>query len=277
MIGIAGKTLSRALRISSKVSYNAAVQRYKTTSRLAQVAEDQWGLLTRRQAESAGVSQATFQRLVRGSVLERVAHGVYHLTGAPTPDHVELRAAWLQLAPDTSVWERTPDQGVVSHRSAAAMYGLGHLAPDRHDFTLPGRRQSRRPDVRLHQRRLTRGEWVSIRGLLVTRPSRIASDLLSDHEDPEAVAHVIADALRGAHDDPGGFTRSLAPYAAQFGLRRRDGLALLGWLLDLIGDPDASMWVEEGRRAAGPCSSFNARWPTTDSSNASTWSIKDGL
>lgn len=221
--------------------------RYTTLTRLAQFAEDQWGLVTRRQAERAGVSRATLQRLVGEAVLERVAHGVYHLTGAPIPDHVELRAAWLQLAPDVAAWERTPDQGVVSHRSAAAVYGLGHLPADRYDFTLPERRQSRRPDVRLHQRRVTRGEWISLRGLLVTRPSRIASDLLSDREDPEAVAHVIADAIREVYDYPGTFAGSLAPHAAQFGLRRRDGIALLGWLLDLVSDPDTPKWMKEAR------------------------------
>lgn len=229
------------------MSYNAAMARYTTLGRLAQFAEDQWGLVTRRQAESAGVSRATLQRLVDESVLERVAHGVYHLTGAPIPDHIELRAAWLQLAPDVAVWERTPDQGVVSHRSAAAVYGLGHLPADRYDFTLSERRQSRRSDVRIHQRRVTRGEWISLRGLLVTRPSRIASDLLFDREDPEAVAHMIADAIREAYDDPGTFARSLAQHAAQFGLRRRDGIALLGWLLALVGDPDTPKWMKEAR------------------------------
>jgi hypothetical protein len=29
---------------------------------------------------------------------------------------------------------RTPGQGVVSHRSAAAVYGVGDLPADRHDF-----------------------------------------------------------------------------------------------------------------------------------------------
>lgn len=72
-------------------------------------------------------------------MLERVAHGVYRLTTAPIPDHMELRAAWLQLAPDIPAWERTSAQGVVSHRSAAALYGLGHLPADRHEFTIPNR------------------------------------------------------------------------------------------------------------------------------------------
>lgn len=232
------------------MSYNAVVAQISTLSRLARIAEDQWGLITRRQAEGAGVSQATLQRLAKTGILDRVAHGVYRLTGAPPPDFLDLRAAWLQLAPDVPAWERIPEQGVVSHRSAAALYGLGHLPADRHEFSLPERRQSRRSDVRLHQRALRSDEWVLLHGMPVTRPSRIAADLLDDKEDPEAVAQVIADALRAVYDHPGAFVDSLAPYAASFGLRRRDGLALLGWLLDTLGHPETPRWIEEARAQA---------------------------
>lgn len=221
--------------------------RYSTIHRLADIAQDQWGLVTRRQAERTGLSPATLQRLASQSALERVAQGVYRLAGAPTPDHIELRAAWLQLAPDVLAWNRTPAQGVVSHRSAATLYGLGHLPADRHEFTLPVRRQSRRPDVRLHNRQVADDEWISLRGLPVTLPSRIAADLLRDNEDPEAVAHVVADAIRGVYDYPGSFGSTLAPHAAKFGLRRNDGLALLDWLLDLVGDPETREWMAEAR------------------------------
>ena len=223
---------------------------YSTLNRLSQIAEDQWGLITRRQAEGAGVSQATLQRLATTGILDRVAHGVYRLTGAPPPDYLDLRAAWLQLAPEVPAWERTPEQGVVSHRSAAALYGLGHLPADRHEFTLPERRQSRRSDVRLHHRAVRPGEWVVLHGMPVTRPSRIAADLMGDKEDPEAVAQVIADALRPCYDFPAAFADALAPYAASFGLRRGDGLALLRWLLDTVGDPETPRWIEEARAHA---------------------------
>src|SRR5688572_20021441 len=96
--------------------------RVSTVTRLALIAEDQWGLVTRRQAELGGVSPATLDRITSdGGILERIAHGVYHLVGAPLPDHVDLRAAWLQLAPETLAWERRPEQGVVSDRSAATL------------------------------------------------------------------------------------------------------------------------------------------------------------
>jgi hypothetical protein len=81
----------------------------------------------------------------------------------------------------------------------------------------------------------------------VTRPSRVAADLLRDREDPEAVAHVIADGIRGVYDYPGTFADALAPHSAKFGLRRHDGLALLGWLFDLVGDPATREWMAEAR------------------------------
>jgi len=86
-----------------------------------------------------------------------------------------------------------------------------------------------------------------LHGLPVTRPSRIASDLLIDREDPEAVAQVVADAIRGVYDDPRNFVEALAPQASRLGLRRGDGLALLRWLLELVGDPDTDRWLEEAR------------------------------
>jgi hypothetical protein len=239
-----------------------------TLSRLADLAADQWGLVTRRQAERAGVPRRTLARLTSEEpVLKRVAHGVYRLTTAPIPDHMEMRAAWLQLAPEIPAWERTSAQGVVSHRSAAALYGLGHLPADRHEFTVPDRKQSRRVDVRLHHRKLEQGEWATIAGLPVTRPSRIASDLLHEREDPEAVARVVADAIRGGLDYPGTFAQKLAPHAARFGLRRGDGIAMLRWLLDLAGDPETQRWMQEARASAGTTTTITSTKKSRSKSN----------
>ena len=198
-----------------------------------------------------GIGDTMLERLSSpDGVLERVATGVYRLAAAPVPDHMDLRAAWLQLAPATPAWDRTADQGVVSHRSAASVYGLSHLPADRHEFTLPQRKQSRRSDVRIHVRGLTDGQWITLRGLPVTLPSTIASDMLWDHEDPEAVARLIADSIRPVYDYPGTFADQLAPHAAKFGLRKEDGLGLLQWLLELTGDPDAKRWMAEARTHA---------------------------
>jgi hypothetical protein len=255
-----------------EVADNAVVAN-STLTRLADVAQDQWGLLTRRQAKKAGTSPRSLDRLAAdGSVLERGAQGVYRLAGAPVPDHMDLRAAWLQLAPETPAWERTAEQGVVSHRSAAALYGLGHLPADRHEYTVPVRRQTRRPDVRLHTRAMRSAEWITLLGLPVTRPSRIASDLLWEKEDPQAVAQLIADAIRGVYDYPGTFADALAPHAARFGLRKGDGIALLQWLLDRVAEPEVRSWIDEARahvdRAPGGASDVDAAPPTPTARHA---------
>lgn len=217
-----------------------------TANKLASITEDQWGLLTRRQAEAAGVSAATLQRLSGpGGVLERTAHGVYHLAGAPLPPHPGLRSTWLALAPGTPAWERKPAQGTVSHRSAAALWGLGDLAPDRYEFTLPKRRQTRQRGVRLHRDQLGAGETAILGGLPVTSPARTASDLLADKEDPEAIARVVAQALREKKEWAGNLPPALAPRAAALGFRHDDWRGVLAWLLDLSGDPEPERWLKE--------------------------------
>jgi hypothetical protein len=224
---------------------------YPTLARLTEMAEEQWGLLTRQQALGLGTSPRTLDRLTaEGGVLQKVAHGVYRLRGAPPPDHEDLRAAWLQLGPTVPIWERVESQGVVSHRSAADMYGAGHLPEERHEFTLGTRHQTRRPDVRLHRRKLMDAEWIILRGLPVTRPSRIVSDLLYDNEDPSGIAQIISDSLRNVYDYPSTIAEALAPHAGKFGLRRLDGVVLLQWMLDLVGDPETTLWMSEARAHA---------------------------
>jgi predicted transcriptional regulator of viral defense system len=227
--------------------------RRATVSLLSDFAAEQRGLVTSRQAAEAGVPKSTWERLIAdGSVLERVARGVYRFVMVPPAEHLALVAAWLQLVPAVPAWERRPDQGIVSHRSAASLYRLGHLPADTHEFTVTGRKQSRRPDVRIHQRAISAGEWTRLGCLIVTRPARIASDLLSDQEDPESVGHVIADAIRGGQEQPRAFAEQIGKHAARFGLRRGDGVQLLRWLLDLVGDPETQQWMTAARASVDP-------------------------
>lgn len=235
------------------------MRRLAVLPRLQELTQDQWGMVTRRQLESRGIGKSTLERMIapNSGVLERVTTGVYRFKAAPIPDHLELRAAWLQLAPDSPAWTRQPDQGVVSHRSAAAMYGLGHLTADIHEFTLPRRKQTRRKDVRLHARDLEVTEWIKLQGLFVTRPSRIVSDLLRDNEDPEAVAQIIVNAIQLTFDYPGIVADQLAPHAARFGLRNSDGIGLLGWLLELTGESNTGHWITEARKHEKDKTSLN--------------------
>jgi hypothetical protein len=75
----------------------------------------------------------------------------------------------------------------------------------------------------------------------------LAADLLREHEDPEAVALIIAEAIRSAFDYPGTFAEALAPHAAGVGFRRGDGLAVLTWLLNLAHAPETERWLDGAR------------------------------
>lgn len=228
-------------------------------AQVQELAEQQWGLVTTRQVEAIGVAWTTLSRQATHGGLERVARGVYRIRGVAETEDLQLKAAWLQLAPTVAVWDRQPTEGVVSHRSAAAVLGLGPLPADLHEFTLPTRRRSRRPDVRLHRGNLTPEDWLPARGLLVTSPRRLVADLLSEREDPEAVGQIFADSLRAGLDTASAVAEKIAPYSAALGARRGDGRALAWRLLDLTDMRDDPIWeanlMEElgdpDRRGAG--------------------------
>ena len=209
------------------IDTRSSMGRRSSIAAVAAIAQAQPGLITPRQAELAGVAPATLGRQVAEGVLfRRISHGVYIVAGGPEPEHLELRAAWLQLAPETPAWERTPEQGVVSHRSAAAIYGLGDLPADRHQFTLPDRKQTGRDDVRIHRGTLEPGTWRQTRGLLVTTPARTAGDLLADYEAPESVGRVVRDVrdvLDNACASPDELAKAIARSAARFGFPSGDG------------------------------------------------------
>ncbi|HEX8306036.1 MAG TPA: type IV toxin-antitoxin system AbiEi family antitoxin domain-containing protein [Jatrophihabitans sp.] len=205
------------------------------------LAEGQWGLLTAAQARAVGVSRVQLTRLAQDRVLIRLAHGVYVLRGAANMEHLELRAAWLGLDPERMAAEqlRNPTQGaVVSHASAARLHQLGDLEADRHEFTLPMRKQTRRSDVRLHRAVLTAGEVMTVAGLPTTTPERIVVDLLADCHDGEQVARVLAGAVHARSIDLGQIAPLLSPFAARFGLPLGKGDLLLEHLLELGGAAD---------------------------------------
>jgi putative AbiEi antitoxin of type IV toxin-antitoxin system len=201
------------------------------------LAEGQWGLVTRAQAKAAGIPDATFARFIGRGLLERVAHGIYRVRGAGEPDHLQLRAAWLQLDPGQPAWVRLaqPDVAVVSHTSAASLYGVGDLRPDVHEFTSPRRWQTRRKDVRVHKGSVPDSEQILLKGLPTTRAGRMLGDLLADHVEPEAVARITVQVLENVYDYPHVVAEKIAPFAASFGLTPGDGVALLEHLLDLAG------------------------------------------
>jgi hypothetical protein len=219
-------------------------------ARLSDLAEGQWGLVTRAQARQLGVAWSTLSHLAGPEgALERIAHGVYRLRGSADPGHLALRAAWLQLDPATPAWERLdrPEHALVSHASAAVLYDVGDLRADTHEFTLPVRRQTRRRDVRLHRGEVPDHDWLILHGLPTTRAGRMVADLLADHHEPEAVAQIVREILDHVYDYPRVVAEKLGPFARRFNLPSNDGIGLLDLLLRMAGHPDPDRLLSEAR------------------------------
>jgi putative AbiEi antitoxin of type IV toxin-antitoxin system len=218
--------------------------------RVRDIAEAQWGLFTLRQARDAGVQWRSLTRLAEDGRIKRVAHGVYRIRGGAEPDHLELRAAWLQLDPAKAAWERLndPDVAVVSHASAASLYGVGDLRADVHEFTLPRRQQTRRPDVRIHRGRVPKEQMIILHGLPTTRAGRMIGDLIADSIDLGTVAQMTAEVLDHVYDYPRVVADSLAPYANRLDMPNGDGAAVLNYLLERVQYPHKAEVLTEATK-----------------------------
>jgi predicted transcriptional regulator of viral defense system len=214
---------------------------------LAGLAAGQWGLFTAAQAQQEGVARAQLTRLVQAEVVQRCSHGVYLIRGAGADELLDLRAAWLHLDPARTAADRLsagPAGAVVSHASAANLFGFGDLDADRHEFTLPARKQTRRTDVVLHRGELALAEVTVHNGLPVTRPERTVVDLLAASHDGEHVAGVLGAAVRARAIDVHQVARRIGPFAARYGCPAGDGDGLLDHLL-LLADAVQDLFADE--------------------------------
>lgn len=200
---------------------------------------DQWGMVTSRQAEEAGVDRSTLHRMEKVGYLDRVRRGVYASTTATVAVVRDEQAAWLALNPAVASWNRPvpdPDGGVLSHQSAARLHGLGELVNDRITFTTPRRRTSRDPDLRFKLADLDRDDVTFVDRLPVTTALRTICDLLDQHLDGSHLGTIIQDAVLANLVQLDVLSESIGPYAQRYGIRPPgDGEALLEHLLVQIG------------------------------------------
>lgn len=220
---------------------------------LADLGADQGGLVTTAQARSMGISAQQLARLSNRGVAERLAHGVYRLSGAaPTRDE-GLRVAWLALDPSKRVVDRlyAPETAVVSHRSAARLYELGDLDSDYHEFTTGERKQSRDSEVKLHRGLVPEQDRTVVDGLPVTTVLRTVCDLAATRLDGGHLAGVVRDALTVRQVDADDLATALRPYAQVYGERLGDGESLLARFLQEAGVPTALQQAVRLTRSAG--------------------------
>lgn len=211
------------------------MRRAEAWSAVTEIAEGQWGLVTTAQAETASVGFLELSRFAARGDLERIAHGVYRVRGSAPVAFLELRAAWLQLAPRLMADQRYahPETGIVSHGSAARIQGLGDVLGDQHEFTTAIRRRSRRTDVRIRRGNVPATDLTIVDGLPATNPGRTVLDLLSVGEDGQHVGTVLADARRAGPLDLDTLAHRAERHATRYGAG--SGQELIDLLLNHAG------------------------------------------
>ncbi|MEU4151750.1 type IV toxin-antitoxin system AbiEi family antitoxin domain-containing protein [Streptomyces sp. NPDC026659] len=207
---------------------------------LSGAAADQWGLVTTAQAKELGVGAVPLLRLTESGLLENVSRGVYLLVAAGVPRHQDIKAAWLRLMPKTFAWDRPAghqDSGVVSHASACLLHELGDIPAPEVEITVPRRRTTTEPFVRLRTAALDAAEITVVDGLPVTTALRTITDLLQARADGGHIGGVIAAAERRdliALDD---LAERVRPYVRRYGLKGTDtGRDLINHLVAQAGE-----------------------------------------
>jgi hypothetical protein len=131
------------------------------------------GVVTRKQLCSAGLTPAEIRCQVAGGRLHRLHQGIYSVGDPALLPRVAQAAAVLAVSPENAV---------LSHRSAAHAWGLlGSSAPAIHDVTLVNGSVRPRRGVRIHRVKFLDPLDVTQReNLPVTAPARTLIDFATD-------------------------------------------------------------------------------------------------
>lgn len=197
------------------------------------IASQQWGLLTSVQAEFCGVDLPTLRRLEQRGVLFRVRHGVYASAGTPPSPELDIKAQWLAVRPEIMAADRTANleldaDSVVSHSTAADLWGVGDLWAEGIHFTVSKRRRTRQEEVHFHRAALEKRDWTihPESGLPVTSVPRTVVDLAALGHEPDHLIGLIADAAHASLVTKDEMVTALAGSEEAFGLEKGDTHAL---------------------------------------------------
>jgi predicted transcriptional regulator of viral defense system len=169
--------------------------RKEAAKRLYEIAEDQQGFFTTKQAKAAGFAENTHPYHVHAGNWIREHRGIYRLTSFPLGQRPDLML-W-------SLWSRNRGeaaQGVYSHQTALSLHDLSDVMPAKLHMTVPTRfrRNSEIPRVLvLHFADLPQRDIGVAHGVRVTRPMRTILDLVAGGEvPPTTLRQAVREGLR---------------------------------------------------------------------------------
>jgi len=136
--------------------------------RIAALASRQHGVVTATQLRGAGIGRGAVAARVKRGALHRLHRGVYLVGQTTADDKGRWTAAVLACGPGA----------VLSHASAAALWGFLRPGPGLVDVSLPSRVYRRHDGIRVHRpRRLPPRDWTVRDEIRVTTPRRTIHDL----------------------------------------------------------------------------------------------------
>jgi very-short-patch-repair endonuclease len=133
---------------------------------ISMIAGHQHGLVSRAQLHGIGLSASAIDRRITNGGLHRIRPGVYAVGHRALLPRARLMAAVLACGPGA----------VVSHASAAALWGIRPSAATRIDVTVADRRRGR-AGVRVHHAPLPPEHVTVVDGIPVTTIERTIVDL----------------------------------------------------------------------------------------------------
>jgi very-short-patch-repair endonuclease len=152
---------------------------------IARIAGRQDNVISREQLLGAGLGRGAIAHRVRTGAWQRLHNNVYLLGPAAPSLLARARAAVMSCGADA----------VVSHRSAAEMFGLLAALGGEVHVTVPGRNVAPREGVRRHRiAGFRRGEVTKMHGIPVTTVTRTICDMAGT-ESPREVEHAYQEAL----------------------------------------------------------------------------------
>lgn len=164
---------------------------------LLQLAAAQHGYFSTAQAAAAGISRRALVDRVRRRVIERAAHGVYRLAGAPATQ-LDSFYAFSVEAPSAT----------FSHDTALEMYGVSDILPRTVHVTVPpGSGLKPRPGYTIHRSVISPSERVLRDGIWVTSLARTLADCARSGTDPEQLVAALTEGRERAMLTPDDITR----------------------------------------------------------------------
>jgi hypothetical protein len=195
--------------------------------------------VTRRQLLALGFGARSIEHRIRRGRLHPVARGVYAVGWPLLTRQRRWMAAVLACG----------DGAALSHRSAAALWGIGTERPGQTDVSVRRRCELRRSGLRVRGRlALAAADILSDDGIPVTCPVRTLIDLATELG-PVATERAVNDADKRDLIDPETLRSALHHYAGEPGVRVLR--TLLNRLTFRLSDSDLEIFFRPIASAAG--------------------------